>query len=135
MTVASRAPASQRRRNGRRLLVWGLRVAMALVFVVAGVMKLAAAREMVAVFNQVGLGQWLRLTVGLCELAGGLLLLVPRLGGAAALGLIGVVIAAGMTEVVFMRQVPWMAVICFLALAVIAWCERDATRRLLGEGK
>lgn len=135
MTIVSRAPDAPSVSGTRRVTLWALRIVMAVVFVAGGAMKLGGTHAMVALFDTVGIGQWLRFAVGGCELVGGLLLLVPRAAGAAALGLIAVVIAAGMTQVVFLRQPPLMPLACFLVLAIIAWAERDATRRLLGGGK
>jgi hypothetical protein len=56
------------------------------VFAFAAVPKLAGAHSAVAMFGQIGAGQWLRYLVGTAELAGATGLLIPRLAGLAAAG-------------------------------------------------
>lgn len=107
---------------------------MALVFVAAGGTKLGGAASMVALFEAVGVGQWLRYTVGSLEVVGGVLLAFPSVAGAAALGLIPLMIGATMTEVVISRHVPLAPSAALAALMAIAWCHRHDTRRMLRRG-
>jgi hypothetical protein len=65
----------------------GARVLLAAVFAFAALPKLAGAHSTVAMFGQIGAGQWLRYLVGTAELAGAAGLLIPRLAGLAAAGL------------------------------------------------
>ena len=60
---------------------------LAAVFAFAAMPKLAGAHSAVAMFGQIGAGQWLRYLVGTAELAGAVGLLIPRLAGLAAAGL------------------------------------------------
>jgi hypothetical protein len=63
---------------------WALRVGVALVFAVFAVEKLVGS-NWIALFGAIGLGQWFRYFTGAVQLAGALLLLVPRtarIGGA-----------------------------------------------------
>lgn len=66
-----------------------MRVVLALAFGAAGTAKLVGVPMMVQNFEQIGLGQWFRYVTGLVEIAGVLLLLVPRTGfwGGLLLGL------------------------------------------------
>lgn len=76
-----------------------LRLLIAALFVGAGVLKLAGAEPMVAVFATLGAGQWLRYAVGVGELLGALMLLTRRLAGAGAVLLSGIMVGAVATQV------------------------------------
>ncbi|MDT0469353.1 DoxX family protein [Streptomyces gibsoniae] len=65
--------------KARNIVLWVLQIILAGVFVMAGASKLASAQDMVKIFQDVGAGQWLRYVTGSLELAGAVLLLVPRL--------------------------------------------------------
>ncbi len=73
----------------KRDTIYRLQVLVGLLFVAAGLAKLAGADMMVRQFEMIGLGQWLRPVAGSLEIIGGLALLVPRAGayGAALLAL------------------------------------------------
>lgn len=60
-----------------------MQVLLATAFLSARGAKLAGVPSMVAVFDQVGIGQWFRYLTGAVEIAGGVLALVP---GAAIIG-------------------------------------------------
>lgn len=108
-----------------------LRLLMALVFVGGGVMKLLGTVAMVQLFTEIGLGQWLRYMVGSLEIVGGVALLVPGWGGAAALALLGLVIGAGMAELLIVRRPPIAAAACAVALMMIVWQLREEMQELL----
>ena len=54
-----------------------LQAVLGLLYIVAGGAKLAAADLMVEAFDLIGLGQRLRVVVGMVEIVGGLCLLIP----------------------------------------------------------
>jgi len=119
------ATPERRTRSVRRIavpavLLQGLRLAMVAVFVGGGLMKLAGADVMVRLFADVGVGQWLRYVVGIMEVAGGTLLLLPAWSGLAALGLIVMMIGAAMAELLIIRRPPIAAAVCAVALMIIA---------------
>ena len=60
---------------------WVLKLVLAALFLLAGGAKLAGLPAMVAVFEQVGLGQWFRYFTGVLEVGGALLLLWPATTG------------------------------------------------------
>jgi uncharacterized membrane protein YphA (DoxX/SURF4 family) len=70
--------------------IFRFQVLMGLIFIAAGITKLAGADVMVRQFEVIGLGQWLRPFAGTMEIVGGLSLCVPRTGaiGAALLAFI-----------------------------------------------
>jgi uncharacterized membrane protein len=57
---------------------WLPRAGVAALFLVIGKSKFDASSEWVAIFDQVGFGQWLRYLTGTLQLGGALLVLVPR---------------------------------------------------------
>jgi uncharacterized membrane protein YphA (DoxX/SURF4 family) len=70
--------------------IYRFQVVIGLMFIAAGVAKLAGADLMIRQFEAVGLGQWFRPVAGAIEIIGGLSLFVPRAAtfGAALLALI-----------------------------------------------
>jgi len=59
---------------------WAFRLAVALLFVMFGYAKFDSRpdAEWVRIFRQIGLGQWFRYFTGIVEVAGGLLVLIPK---------------------------------------------------------
>lgn len=98
------------------IALWAVRVLLAVQFVGSGVLKLTADPSMVAMFADIGSGQELRLLVGVCEVAGALGLLVPRLARAAAAGLVLLMIGAAVTDAAVLQTSPAIPVV-FAALA------------------
>ncbi len=81
------APTASRGR-AVNIALWVLQVLLALLFAMAGVVKVIGDPAAVEVFATIGIGQWFRYLVGVLEIAGAVGVLVPRLSGLAALGLV-----------------------------------------------
>lgn len=81
-------------------LMWGLSGLLALLFVFAGGSKLFGAAEAVAGFEKMGFPTVFRWFIGLVELVGGVLLLVPKAAVESASFLIIIMIGAIITCVV-----------------------------------
>ncbi|MBO2447238.1 DoxX family protein [Actinomadura barringtoniae] len=131
-TTATDAPAATERKTLNRV-VWGVQIFLALFFIVAsGLPKFVDQKDAVESFVKIGWGQWFQYFTGACEVAGGIGLLVRRLSGAAALGLIGVMIGATIANLTVL--VPASAVLT-VALGVIfagiAWYRREETKALV----
>jgi putative oxidoreductase len=73
---------------------WILAVVLALVFALAGGVKLIGAPGMVAEFAQIGIGQWFRIVTGLVEVSGAIGLLIPKFRFWAALQIAAVMVGA-----------------------------------------
>ncbi|MFC9689390.1 DoxX family protein [Kribbella sp. NPDC056951] len=117
MTTARRVrPAS--------VALWVLQVLLAASFVMAGLPKLTGDPLMIEMFDAIGAGQWLRYTVAVLEIAGAIGLLIPRLCGAAALGLVGIMAGAVVTNVAVLEAAPVVPSVYLLLAAVIAWFRR-----------
>jgi putative oxidoreductase len=125
MTTFTAAPASTPvRRTGwaraARIGLWAARVALSAQFVVGGVLKLTADPAMVAMFDQIGAGQGLRLFIGACEVAGAIGLLVPGLVRLAAIGLVLLMIGAAVTNVVALQISPAVPLVLLVLATVVA---------------
>lgn len=127
-TGSGRTPAA---RVGHAAL-WVLQVLLALMFVVGSAgPKFFGEAYAVQIFSEIGVGQWFRYVVGALELAGGLGLLVPRLAGSAAVGLIGVMVGATAAQVFLLDTGFWYTpVILSVLLAVVVVARRDEIRGL-----
>ncbi len=110
-----------------RISIWGLRVLMAALFLFAAAMKLTGQPAMVAEFATVGLGQWFRYVTGLMELAGGVLVLIPRRSVLGA-GMLLMVDAGAFVAQVAVLHMDWLhtVVIGALLVALIVIQRRNA---------
>ncbi len=80
--------------------LWTVQILLAGFFLLAAAgPKLAGQQYAVEIFAQIGAGQWLRYFVGICELAGAVGLVIPRLTAAAASGLTALMTGAVITQV------------------------------------
>ena len=125
-------PTTQVGRHRGAVLLWTVQILLAAVFIGVAVSRLIGTASTVETFEQIGLGQWFRYVTGAVELAGGIGLLIPRLAGAAALGLVGVM--TGATIANFLVLSPAMAVLTValgIAAGAIAWVRRAEIRALL----
>lgn len=127
--TTSTAPTTARR------ALWALQILIGVFFVVASATpKLIGEPSTVATFVEIGGGDAFRLFVGAVELAGGIGLLVPRLAGLAALGLVGLMIGATYTQITVFDApaVTVTPIILGVLVAVIAWIRRSETAALFG---
>jgi hypothetical protein len=97
------------------------------VFVNASWAKLAGNSDMVALFTAVGIGQWFRYFTGMLELAGALLIVVPRTRRAGAAVLATVMLGA-ITAHLFILRVPPIAPLVLLLLAGLVLGQRRISR-------
>ncbi|MQA96677.1 MAG: DoxX family membrane protein [Streptosporangiales bacterium] len=109
MTTNEIAPAVAAR-PGRALHVtlWVLQILLGVFLVVASALpKFAGQVDAVRTFDDIGLGQWFRYFTGVVELAGGVGLMIPRLAGPAAVGLVGLMIGAIITQITVIGSPAW----------------------------
>ncbi|MGH3147910.1 MAG: DoxX family protein [Rubrobacter sp.] len=131
ITSGTRASAASR---GRVLSVtlWALQALLALVFAMAGLAKVGGDAAMVEMFATIGVGQWLRYVVGALEITGALGVLIPRLSGLAALGLVCLMVGATLTNVFVLGTSPLLTVGLLVLSGLVAWGRRERTWALLG---
>jgi len=112
------------------ILLWVLQIGAAGMFLMVGFLKLSGNPQLVALFEAIGLGQWFRYLTGSLEVAGAILLLIPRTSGLAALMLAGVMACAVVTHVFIVGGSPLGATILLVVTALVAWGRRQRTRSL-----
>jgi putative oxidoreductase len=115
--------------TGHPLLSWVPRIALALAIGGGGIVKLTGDPSMVTMFETIGAGQWLRVVVGVLEVAAAVGLLVPRLAFAAAVGLVALLTGAALTNVVILHSPPFLPLAFLAVAAVIAVLHRPAVLR------
>lgn len=113
-------PRRPRRALAARIVLWTVRIVLAAQFAMGGALKLAAEPTMVAMFADIGAGQWLRIAVGICEVAAAIGLLIPRLRRPAAAGLVILMIGAAATNVVALHTSPAVPLVLGALAAVVA---------------
>lgn len=125
-TAVPTTPTGSRTRPAT-VALWTLQVLLGLVFIVgSGAPKLFGEAYAVQIFEDLGTGQWLRVVVGLLEVAGGLGLLVPRLAGLAASCLMALMVGATISQLFFLSEGFWFTpVILGVLLGVVAWVRWD----------
>jgi uncharacterized membrane protein YphA (DoxX/SURF4 family) len=110
------------------LAVWLPRIAIALVFISVGSSKFSDPMW-VRLFGRIGFGQWFRSFTGVMQIAGGVLVLVPRLAlvGIAMLActMAGAVVTWIALGLVWNAPIPGALLIVLLALG---WNEYNRTR-------
>ncbi len=121
--ITSGTPAAPAASSGLalNLALWALRLVLALVFAMAGFAKVAGDPAMVEMFATIGVGQWFRYAVGALELAGAVGVLVPRLSGFAALGLVGLMVGATATNLFVLGASPLLPFVLLMASGLGAW--------------
>jgi uncharacterized membrane protein YphA (DoxX/SURF4 family) len=102
-------------------LVYALQALLALVFLAAGVAKLAGQEMMTQGFELLGVGQWFRYLTGVIEVGAALALLVPVLAGYGAVLLSGVMAGAIIAHATRWpgSAIPAMTLLALCAL--VAW--------------
>lgn len=111
------------------IALWGLQVGLATLFLFAGGSKLAGAPAMVALFDAIGIGQWLRAVTGLIEVVSALALLVPALAPFGALLLASTMAGAIVTHLFVVGGSPALPGVLLLALLVVVWTRRHQLLR------
>jgi uncharacterized membrane protein YphA (DoxX/SURF4 family) len=112
---------------------WALQIGLAAMYLMSAVPKFVADPAAVAGFAALGIDPTGMLLIGVLEVAGAVGLLVPRLSGLAAAGLVALMVGAVAFTVVGVGAAAALlpAVLGVLA-AVVAWVRRDRTAALVG---
>lgn len=107
---------------------------LALGFGTTGLMKLGGASAMVTMFDQIGVGQWLRYLIGSLELAAAIGVLIPVLSGLAALGLTALMIGAAVTNIAILHTnplTPLVFLVISISVAFGQWPQTRAAARII----
>ncbi|OLT20783.1 hypothetical protein BJF79_47125, partial [Actinomadura sp. CNU-125] len=130
-SAAATGEAAGRRRSRRAL--WTAQILIAAFLLIASALpKFAGQADAVETFALLGWNDFMRYFVGAVEAAGAIGLVIPRLAGLAATGLIGLMIGAALTQILVIEP-AWalFPVALGVVLAVVAWDRRAQTRALL----
>ncbi|MGR9141516.1 DoxX family protein [Rhizobium leguminosarum] len=107
-----------------RVASWALRLLCAAVFLAAGGAKIAGVPMMVAIFDQVGFGQWFRVLTGIVEVGGAIALLVTASTAFGALTLAVTMVFAVLTHLFLIGGNPLPAVVLLAMTGTVAWLHR-----------
>jgi putative oxidoreductase len=118
------------RRRVPTIALWALQALLAIMFAMAGLAKVFGDPAMVEMFATIGIGQWFRYVVGGLEIAGAVGVLIPRLSGLAALGLVCLMAGATLTNVLVLDTSPLLPIALMLVSALVAWGRWPRTRAL-----
>jgi putative oxidoreductase len=126
MTTQSDAVLHASPSKVRHITLWVVQGLLAAAFLMAGGSKLAGDEQMILMFQQIGFGQWFRYLTGVIEVAGAILLVIPRtavIGG----GLLALTMIAGIATHLFLIGGSPVPAIVLLALAsIVVWYRRPA---------
>jgi len=115
---------ADRRRIGP-VALWAAQLALAGMFLLAGGSKLAGAPAMIALFDDVGVGQWLRYVTGLIEVGSAGALMVPAIAPFAAIALVATMSGAVLTHLFIVGGSPIVPVVLLVGSVAVAWVRRD----------
>lgn len=111
--------------RARSMVAWIAQIALAVVVLKADVDKLSGAKPMVALFEAIGAGQWLRSATSIAEIAGVVLLLVPGYAAAGAAWLaLNLLLAVGL-HLFILHSPPTIPLALLTVSALIVWLRAD----------
>ncbi|MGH8910641.1 MAG: DoxX family protein [Egibacteraceae bacterium] len=122
----TRSPSTRRR--VANVALWVLQIGAGVGLLATGAFKLLGTAQAVEVFNEIGVGQWLRYVTGVLEIIGAVGMLTRRFSGYGALLLTGVMAGAVLAELLFLNGEWQRSLLFMVATAVVAWGRRDRMR-------
>ena len=131
-TGRTREAPSAGRGRALSIALWVSQILLALIFVMAGASKVFGEQANVEMFATIGIGQWFRYVVGVLEIVGAVGVLIPRLAGLAALGLVCLMVGAAITNVFVLGASPLVPIVLTVVGALVVWGRWSWTRSLLG---
>jgi uncharacterized membrane protein YphA (DoxX/SURF4 family) len=118
--------------KSRPIVLWGLRIVLALLFVATGLSKLSGQPMMVTEFDTIGLGQWFRYLTGALEVIAAIAVLVPAASAFGALLMVCVAAGAFITQIGVLHM-DWIhTVVIALVAGTAAFLQRDRILARLG---
>jgi putative oxidoreductase len=127
--TANQTPAIPRERFAHRrvalVALWLTQIGLAAMFLFVGGLKLTGAPQLVALFDAIGIGQWLRYVTGSIEVVSAMALVVPGWAAFGALLLIPTMVGAVFTHLFFVGGSAAPATVLLIGSLAIAWARRD----------
>ncbi len=120
----------QRARSADSIVVWILSVLLAAVFATTGIAKLIGVEPIgLQAAAMKGFPQWIRTIVGIVEVTGAAMLLVPRVASIAAALLALLMIPATITQWISREPGVFVPVVLLVLLLLVAWRRNPAAIR------
>ncbi len=111
--------------NWKSITLWVVSILLTVMFIISGSGKLINPAQASAMFVNYGYPAWFALVIGVVEVVGGVLLLVPRVAFIAAGALSAVMAGAAFTHLKTAGEAPRAAVpVVLLILSVIVALAR-----------
>ena len=112
-----------------------VRLLLSLAFLAAGSQKLIGAEMMVAIFDQIGVGQWFRLLTGVIEVGGVVLLWLPgrQVLGAGILG--ATMVGAVLSHLLILGPSALPAIVLGLLCVWVIYLHKEQLDQLLAKSK
>lgn len=107
------------------LATWSLQGLLAGIFFAAGIVQLVGIRAEILLFDEIGLGQWLRMVTGLFELGGAIALVSPRAAAIGGLSLTVLMTLAAVASFTVLPIDPGPSIILAVLSLFIAYLRRD----------
>jgi len=111
--------------------LWLTQIGLAAMFMFVGGLKLAGAPQLVALFDAIGVGQWLRYATGSIEVVSAVALLVPGWAAFGTLLLIPTMVGAVLTHLFIVGGSAMPATVLLIGSLAIAWARRDQLASVL----
>ncbi|MQY15680.1 hypothetical protein SRB5_58680 [Streptomyces sp. RB5] len=129
-TLTAAAPLTLSRKAN--IAAWTAQIVLGVFMVVAsGVPKLFGVAAATESFDLIGYGDWFMYFAGVCEVAGGIALVIPRLAGLAAAALTGLMIGAEIFTWAYLDTTYWYTpVILGVLFAAVAYVRRASIAAL-----
>ena len=115
----------------RDLATWSLQGLLAGIFFASAIVQIAGIRAEVLLFDQLGLGQWLRVVTGILELGGAVALVSPRAASIGGLSLTVMMAGAAFASFTVLPVNPGPAIALTLLTSLIVYLRRDTLFALL----
>ncbi|WP_283134477.1 DoxX family protein [Rhizohabitans arisaemae] len=131
MTADERSTTSSPSGKAAGITAWVLQILLGLAILAAGASKLFGEAGAVEMFDDIGMGQWLRLVIGTLEVAGAAGLMIPRLRALAALCLLLLLLGAVVVSLAILGDSPLVPLAYAVPAAGILFLRRHelSTRR------
>ena len=114
---------------------WTLQGLVAAAFLAAGAAKLAGAPPVVAIFAQIGAGQWFRYVTALVEITGAVLLLWPGRSGFGAALLACIMACALLVHFTRIGGTWQPAAVLFVLSMLILWLNRAQVQAVFARAR
>ena len=119
------------RGKGLNIALWVVQALLAFALFGAGASKLAGAEKMIALYDAIGVGQWFRYVTGVLEIAGAVMIVVPRTKAVGAALLATIMVGAIATHLAILHNSPAPPTVLLALAAFVVWGRRADLARLI----